>query len=133
MEMNFYVRTEYGDIAKLISIDSKHKIYKFDKEIFGVAGSPSDILDLNDDWDRDVLNDLIDNNRIKLYLTDLLEVGDIIKYDIPTGLEPNEHSIGYTDISNDEILENIKKESNHYKILSIIAHERVKKDEYKTC
>lgn len=63
-------------------------------------------------------------------IIDLLEVGDVVKFDIFTSLETNNHLIGYTNIDSKEMIKKIKNDKS-YKVLSIITHEQIESMEYK--
>lgn len=56
-------------------------------------------------------------------ITDLIEVGDVIKYEIKTSLETSRVLKGIMNISDREMLENIKNNYD-YAIKSIVTHEQ---------
>ena len=63
------------------------------------------------------------SNNIK----DLIEVGDIITYEFPTGLG----MLRYENVTVLEDLLNILKSSDEYKILTIITREQIESMQYK--
>lgn len=64
-------------------------------------------------------------------LIDLIEVGDVIKYKIENvALETKGYLKGITDISDKEMLRNIRNDKN-YKVLEILTHEQFEQSSYK--
>ena len=73
--------------------------------------------------------ELVSNGNIEASnnIKDLIEVGDIITYEFPTGLG----MLRYENVTVLEDLLNILKSSDEYKILTIITREQIESMQYK--
>ena len=118
LEPNMYVRTKWGYICKIINInDFREPNMKYGVE----ANYLKDVMFIGDD---DVV-------KASYSIIDILEVGDIIRYRIDNiPLETKGYLTGVTDITDEEMLENIKKDKN-YHVLQILAKEQMEKMAYK--
>jgi hypothetical protein len=124
LEVGMYVRTKWG-IAKYIKdYVTKVTIYRIiDKKI---------VYDNVEDWE----NCLLDNEIIKASynIIDLIEVGDIIKFDI-TDIDNYADIQGYNcwEIYCEEELNGVKEmiEMESAKLLSIVTKEQMEAMEYK--
>ena len=115
IEVNEYVRTDRGEIAKVTSVA---------KETLG------EILGTNEyrsigfcNTEPYVYGNIVKHRK---QLIDLIEVGDIIKYridNISTTLETKGYIKGIVDISDEEMLQRIKSDKN-YNILEILTREQ---------
>ena len=113
-----YVRLNTGNIVKVIGIKAntvnKRAIYYgFHKQ----------------DWfDSAAVENFLDN------IIDLIEVKDVIRYridNIPTTLETKGYIEGIIDISDEEMLQNIKHDKN-YHIFEILTRQQFKANCYET-
>lgn len=105
LEVGMYIRTKYGIITKIID-------------------NRDNVIIKTDDYTTHLRSEVIkaSNNVI-----DLIEVGDIITYEFPTGL-------GILKYENVTVLENlldILKNSDEYTILSIVTKEQFESMSYK--
>lgn len=102
IEVNEYVRTKKGAVGKLIEIDKKATAYYLDC-LKCVS-----------------LKNIVKHSK---QLIDLIEVGDVIKYKIENvALETKGYLKGITDISDKEMLRNIRNDKD-YKVLEILTKE----------
>lgn len=121
LEIGMYVRTDKTGIKKIYKIDNNKTKYKY---LYKLKNQDDDgCIDLGI---------LSDNNIIKAShnIIDLIEVGDIISYEYPTGLG----MIGYENVTIlPELLNTLQNgENNHeYKIKSIVTHEQFSAMEYR--
>lgn len=119
IEVGEYVRTKDGIIDQVI-IDYKGKCNNSNCNGKHVS------CEINY-YDED---DIIKHSK---NIIDLIEVGDVIRYkikNISTTLETKGFIEGIVDISDEEQLENIKKDKN-YEIKSILTKEQMASIEYK--
>ena len=125
IEIEEYVRTKDGYIAKCIEIETDFSVCGFDNTIRKDYGNKLDFLYL-----EDIAKCVVKHSK---QLTDLIEVGDIIKYridNISTTLETKGYIEGIVDIADDEMFKRIKSDKN-YKILEILTKEQYIADCYK--
>ncbi len=112
IEVNDYVRTDNGEIHKVIDIEKGSiKIKSQYKEWIGLCC-------------------IVKHGK---QLIDLIEVKDVIKYrinNISTTLETKGYVEGIVDISDEEMLQKIKSDKN-YHILEILTKERYMTNCYK--
>ena len=126
LEVGMYVRGKYyqyrGKIGKII------KNYNNDLEIAYKDG----VLKTN-------VGSFIDDNydingkqyKASYNIIDLIEVGDIIRYRIDkVSLETKGYLTGVIDITDEEMIENIKEDKN-YHVLQILTKEEFEKRAYK--
>ena len=122
-----YVRTKDGRIAQIKSIDYEAGIYRFDRIIYvNDFGMKEDVL-----YNNEMFKKLIVKHSKQLI--DLIEVKDVIKYridNISTTLETRGYIEGIVDISDEEMLQEIKSDKN-YHILEILTKERYMANCYK--
>ena len=116
IEVNEYVRTNSGLIFKVneITYDEEYKDYLY-KESFLLV-----------DWKENIV-------KHSKQPIDLVEVKDVIKYridNISTTLETKGYVEGIIDISDEEMLQEIKNDKN-YHILEILTHEQFEANCYK--
>lgn len=120
LEVGMYVRTNLGEIAKLI--ESRH----FENE----TGNYNYLV-----TDKEIKKAIYDDQKnehiIKAShnIIDLIEVGDVIKYEIKTSLETSGVLKGITNISDKDMLENIKNDIN-YVIKSVVTKEQFESMKY---
>lgn len=100
MNVGDYVRTIKGKIYKLTENDLKFEMTKQNCKI----SSPN--------------------------IIDLIEVGDVIRYEIETPLETSGILKGVADVTDEEMLQNLKKDKAFY-VKSIVTHEQFSQMEYK--
>lgn len=126
LEVGMYVRGKYynyrGKIGKII------KNYNNDLEIAYKDGilktSTSSFIDDNFDINGQQYVASFD-------IIDLIEVGDIIRYRIDkVSLETKGYLTGVIDITDEEMIESIKKDKN-YHVLQILTKEEFEKRAYK--
>ena len=125
IEVNEYVRTDKGYIAKLKQYLNCTGTYLFDDFIQEIQGDKYRCISENE------LEKVIIKHSKQLI--DLLEVKDVIKYrieNISTTLETKGYLEGITDISDEEMLQRIKNDKN-YEILEILTHEQYEQNSYK--
>ena len=122
-----YVRTKDGRIAQIKSIDYEAGIYRFDRIIYiNDFGMKEDVL-----YNNEMFKKLIVKHSKQLI--DLIEVKDVIKYridNISTTLETRGYIEGIVDISDEEMLQEIKNDKN-YHILEILTKESYMANCYK--
>ena len=118
IEVNEYVRTNKGNIGKVVEIrlgfnkDTQlyQKIYMLDNGLWTI------------------LEYIVKHSK---QLIDLIEVGDVIKYKIENvALETKGYLKGITDISDKEMLRNIRNDKD-YKVLEILTKEQFLANCYK--
>lgn len=122
IEVNEYVRTDEGEIAKVTSVA---------KETLG------EILGANEyrsigfcNTEPYVYGNIVKHSKQRI---DLIEVKDVIKYrinNISTTLETKGYVEGIVDISDEEMLQKIKSDKN-YHILEILTKEQYMANCYK--
>lgn len=116
LEVGMYFRA-YGKIDKVRNIVRRSSLYE-DSGIYGerygkfIIGSK-------------VIDEVPHSHNI----IDLIEVGDVIGYEIKTSLETSGVLKGITNISDEEMLEDIKN-NNDYVIKSIVTHEQFESMKY---
>lgn len=116
IEVNEYVRTRAGHIYKITNIDENGLIY-WNKIQCG--------------WSEQQLEDIIVKHSKQPI--DLVKVKDVIKYridNISTTLETKGYIEGIVDISDEEILQEIKSDKD-YHILEILTKESYMANCYK--
>lgn len=118
IEVNDYVRTDKGKITKIVGIDEF-----------------IDSTTFYETEDNPGYMDLCNKNIVKhsKQLIDLIEVKDVIKYridNISTTLETKGYLEGIIDISDEEMLQEIKRDKD-YHILEILTHEQFEANCYK--
>lgn len=110
IEVNEYIRTKNGSIDKVINPNYYMSIYVECKK--GMY----------------LLDNVVKHSK---QLIDLIEVGDVIKYKIENvTLETKGYLKGITDISDKEMLRNIRNDKN-YKVLEILTKEQFLANCYK--
>lgn len=127
IEIDEYVRTKDGRIAQIKSIDYEAGIYRFDRIIYiNDFAMKEDAL-----YNNEVFKKLIVKHSKQLI--DLVEVKDVIKYridNISTTLETKGYIEGIVDISDEEMLQEIKSDKD-YHILEILTKESYMANCYK--
>lgn len=127
IEVGEYVRTKDGRIAQIKSIDYEAGIYRFDRIIYiNDFGMKEDVL-----YNNEMFKKLIVKHSKQLI--DLIEVKDVIKYridNISTTLETRGYVEGIVDISDEEMLQEIKSDKD-YHILEILTKEQFEANCYK--
>lgn len=118
IEVNDYVRTDKGKITKIVGIDEF-----------------IDSTTFYETEDNPGYMDLCNKNIVKhsKQLIDLIEVKDVIKYridNISTTLETKGYLEGIIDISDEEMLQEIKSDKD-YHILEILTKEQYLANCYK--
>ena len=113
LEVGMYVRFYNGDFGKVANYEYREEyvnghIIHLENDDIGLCCEEKDFKASNN-------------------IIDLIEVGDIITYEFPTGLG----MLKYENVTVLEDLLNILKSSNEYKILSIITHEQIESMQYK--
>lgn len=118
LKVGQFARLKSGYICKIINInDFREPNMKYGVE----ANYLKDVMFIGDD---DVV-------KASYSIIDILEVGDIIRYRIDNiPLETKGYLTGVTDITDEEMLENIKKDKN-YHVLQILAKEQMEQMAYK--
>lgn len=112
LKPNDYVKLNTGEITRSINVSP-------------IKGNRIYYANGDDCW-----FDISAVRNFSLNIIDLIEVGDVVKFDIFTSLETNNHLIGYTNIDSKEMIKEIKNDKS-YKVLSIITHEQIESMEYK--
>ena len=103
---NVYVRNWYGRIAKIEYIEDNTAYC--DDWLYQSYEDHITFINLDDEDDIDEIL------KTSYNITDILEVGDIIRYRIDNiPLETKGYLTGVTDITDEEMLENIKKDKNY--------------------
>lgn len=118
IEVGEYGRTNFGKIIKFAWLeDSEGKTIK--NKVILINGNKVS----NDFYYFHKEENIVKHSK---QLTDLIEVGDIIKYrinNISTTLETKGYIKGIVDISDEEMLQRIKSDKN-YNILEILTREQ---------
>lgn len=130
-----YIRTEDGEIRKIVNIDKTEQTENNPVEILWCnLDKPIKILK---ECSKDTIYAIEMSGAKKLKhsnnILDLIEVTDIIKYrinNISTTLETKGYIEGIVDISDKEMLQRIKNDKN-YEILEILTHEQFEQNSYK--
>ena len=118
IEVNEYVRTNKGNIGKVVEIRLG---FNKDTQLY------QDVYMLDNGlWT--ILEYIVKHSK---QLIDLIEVGDVIKYKIENvALETKGYLKGITDISDKEMLRNIRNDKD-YKVLEILTKEQFLANCYK--
>lgn len=118
LEIGMYVRLDRSQgIRRVVEYDAYSKHFILDKEIMDEYADETTVL-----YEDDII-------KTSYNIKDLLEVGDVIKFDIVTSLETNNHLVGYIDITDEEMLKEIKNNKD-YNVLAILTKEQVASEEY---
>ncbi len=119
LEVGMYVRTKNGYIAKCTYIDEElESIYGFDSAIRRSFGDEYDFIYCKEQ-EKYIIKT---SHNIK----ELLQVGDIITYEFPTGLG----MLKYENVTISEYLLDVLKSSDEYTILSIVTKEQFESMSY---
>ena len=114
MQVGDYVRTKSGYLRKIIAIYNGY-------------------VEVDDKCFNSYANAQIENDNIKKSspnIIDLIEVGDVIEYRIDNvPLETKGYLKGITDITDEEMINEIKKDKN-YHIKSIVTKEQFESIKY---
>ena len=120
IEVGEYVRTKYGKIDKVEKFSAGLCIWRCENGMY--------IDECNGIGTH--LEDIVKHSK---QLIDLVEVKDVIKYridNISTTLETKGYLEGIIDISDEEMLQEIKRDKD-YHILEILTHEQFEANCYK--
>lgn len=126
IEVGEYVRTEGGLIAKYLGFEKDKHL--FDNEVYWYYEYYIEYV-YEEDW-KQFKEDIVKHSK---NLIDLIEVQDVIKYridNISTTLETKGYVEGIVDISDEEMLQEIKNDKN-YHILEILTKESYMANCYK--
>lgn len=125
IEVNEYVRTKNGKIGIFDRYSSRkeNSLYKSPFNCFIKIKNRKTLLQCCEDY-------IVKHSK---HLIDLIEVKDIIKYridNISTTLETKGYIEGIVDISDEEMLQEIKRDKD-YKVLEILTREQFEQNSYK--